>query len=296
MPKTINNLNKNSKIADAAAFAVLLVMIIFPFALRIISQTTALSGPLSHDIGLQWVPFNIFIKRAFSEGMFPLWCPNVFAGFPFAAFSHTGVFYPLSIILHVMDYARAVNYFYPLHLFIAGSGVFTLCKRLGAGTLASFFGSVTYVFSAKPFYFIHFLPATCSNVWAPWFLWAGLCVLLSGKPIHFILTAVFLALQILGGDVESTSYEVLLFIPALFVLTRGRRVSYKRWAAFFSACFLSSMFCMVQLIPLLEYSQHFIRNQGVTFEYFTQRAMVPCRILRTFPSCCRSRRSRRDTV
>lgn len=258
---------------DAACAGILIIMILIPFLVRAAQGLTALSGPLTHDIALQWIPFRMFIDRSLQDGVFPLWATQVFAGFPFAAFSHTGSFYPLGALLLMGDYAGAVNYFYPLHLCIAGLGVYALCRRAGLFPAASLLAALSYVFAGKPFYFIHFLPATCSNAWMPWFIFSALSILITGRAIHFVLAGMFLSLQVLGGDVESTSYGLMFAIPALALLGRGKRVGGGRWLALLLSMALALLLCSIQALPLAEYSRHFIRNQGVTFEFFSQRRL-----------------------
>jgi len=264
---------KTAPFADAVSLSALAAFICVPFIIRAIEGKTALSVPLSHDIILQWVPFRAFIERSISEGMLPLWCPNVFAGFPFAAFSHTSTFYPFSILLHLADYARSVNVFYPFQLLVAGSGVYALCRRSGLSALPSLFAALTYSFTGKPFYFIHFLPAACSNPWMPWTLYAALSLLLSGRARHFLLVAFFTALMVLGGDVESTAYGFLFGAPLLAVLVAHRRGRIEFVVPLLAGLFMSAALCMIQLLPLLNYSSRFVRNQGVTFEYFSQRSL-----------------------
>lgn len=260
--------------ADALALLVLFLLIGAPFITRILLGVTALSAPLTHDIGFQWIPFRLFIKNALAQGVFPLWADQVFAGFPFAAFSHTGVFYPLGWLFLLGDYARVVNYFYPIHLCIAAAGVYALSRRLGLSVVAAWLAALTYVFTGKPFYFIHFLPSVCGNVWVPWFLFSALGVLKKARLRDFLLAGLFLALQVLGGDVESTAYGLLFALPALVVL-RPRTSAFLKTGTLIlvGALVLALLFSLVQLLPLQEYSRHFVRNQGETFAYFSRREL-----------------------
>ncbi|HUT52855.1 MAG TPA: hypothetical protein VM658_05645 [bacterium] len=255
---------------EAGALACLFALIWAPFLWRAAAGLTALSAPLTHDVGFQWIPFKIFMRRALSQGMPPLWAPEVFAGFPFAAFSHTGVFYPPGWLL-LGDYARAVNFFYPLHLCIAGSGVYALCRRLKLGPAAAWFAAFSYVFTGKPFYFIHFLPATCSNAWVPWFLASLVSLVQRGRMAHLWAAAVFLGLQVLGGDVESTSYALLFSAPFLGLVMWRSKAAPARLSAVAASLSLAACLALVQLLPLAELSHVFVRNQGVTFSYFSQR-------------------------
>ncbi len=260
---------------DCLALAILAAMIAAPFLARILCGVSSLSSPLVHDVGFQWIPFRTFIESSWEDGFFPLWCGGTFAGIPFAAFSHTGVFYPPGWLFLLGDYSETVNYFYPLQLFIAASGVFLLCRAIGLPLLGAFFAAVSYVFCGKPFYFIHFLPSTSSNVWIPWFLLAAVCFLQRGKSVWLVLTALFLALQVLGGDIESTAYSFFLSIPIIAVLMRGHSGWLRRVPALLLILVPAGFLCLVQLLPLYEYTHHFIRNQGVTYSYFTKNNLPP---------------------
>jgi hypothetical protein len=257
---------------DAIALAGLAALIFAPFLLRAGQGSSALSLPLNHDIALQWVPFRAFIGRAFAEGYFPLWVSQVFVGFPFAAFSHTGVFYPLAFILDGQNYARSVNWFYPVHIFIAAAGVYSLTRRAGLSAFPAFFAAMTYAFTGKTFYFVHFLPSAMSNPWAPWFLFAAAGLLKRPRLQDLILAGAALALQILGGDVESTAYGLLFGLPAAALLA-GPSDARKHLPALLAALALAGLLAAITLFPLLEYSERFARNQGVTSDYFSQRRL-----------------------
>jgi len=263
---------------DLFAALALLGAISLPFIFRIAGGKSSLSLPLEHDVGFQWIPFRAFIERSFDAGVFPLWSPDVFAGYPFAAFSHAGVFYPLGFLLNLFDYSRAVNLFYPLHLLVAGFGVYALVRRLGLGPAAAWLASISYALCGKPFYFIHFLPATCSNAWTPWLLFAAASFIKRPRGGYLLIAAAAFAMQVLGGDVESTSYGLLF--SALFLIALGRREEFKlRFAPLLiAALFAGAMIAFVQLVPLAELSESFVRNQGVTFEYFSQRKLSPSMI------------------
>ncbi len=262
-----------AKRIDVFYLVFLAALVWAPFIVRICQGLSSLSPPLTHDVGFQWIPFKTFARECFSAGYFPLWCPRVFAGMPFAAFSHTGVFYPPGLVLLAGDYARAVNYFYPAHLCVAAFGVYALCRRSGASPAGSFFGALSYAFTGKPFYFIHFLPAACSNVWAPWLIWSAVGFLRHGRRTDFFLSGLFFCLQVLGGDVESTAYGLAFTALVLPALAPREKLFSARTPALALALGLGALLCMVQLLPLLEYSEHFIRDQGVTFSYFSARKL-----------------------
>jgi len=263
---------RHGRRGDAAALAGLLAFVAAPFLWRLASGMTALATPLQHDIGFQWIPFHDFIRRAYADGVFPLWSPEVFAGFPFAAFSHGSVFYPPGLLFLFGDYARLVNLYYPLHLCIAASGIFILVRALRIGRLPAFAAAAAYVFSGKPFHFIHFLPATQSNCWMPWLL-VGALWAARGRSRGVIVGAATFALAALGGDVESTAYGLVFGAALLVILARDEGLPRRRLLVAAAALAAGAIVAAAQLVPLMELSRWFVRDQGVTFEYFSRREL-----------------------
>ena len=268
-------------------FALVLAAMFLPLYLH---GRSACALPLEHDVGFQWIPFKEFQARSLAQGYFPLWTDHVFAGMPFLAFSHTGVLYPLSPILVVWDYARAVNLFYPLHLFIAGCGLYFLFLRLGQSRPAAWLAAASVIFTGLFFYFVHFLPSTCTIAWSPWLLLALTELARNGKTRWLFLLVASLALQVLGGDVESTVYG-LGFSFAFLLLLRWRDPGFAalRSVPVALALVLGLCLALAQFLPLLEYSHHFIRARGVTYDYYRQRVLPAELVTALFWPCSRLR-------
>jgi|GEM_PF-4835629 len=254
-----------------------IVLIWAPFVVRMIKGTTALAGLLEHDIGFQWIPFKEFTRAVFAQGYFPLWCPYVFAGMPFLAFSHTQVLYPLGWVLTFFDYAKAVNFYYPLHLSLGFIGFYLLLTNLGISRFVSFLVGLSAVLSGKFFYFIHFLPIASSNFWGIWFFYF-LVKLSKESRVKFLLgLSIALMLEILGGDIESTTYQ-LFFTPFFltFILKQREQKIFSRvWLFLFVAILLGILLASAQFLTLFEYSGFFLRSAGYTFEGFESRALSP---------------------
>jgi len=249
-----------------------LILIWLPFIIRAVNGQTALAGLLEYDIGFQWIPFKAFTRFCYQNGYFPLWCPYVFAGMPFLAFSHTQVLYPFGFLLTFFDYARAVNFFYPIHLSIGFLGLYLLLRNLSLRAFPSFLASLGMILSGKFFYFIHFLPSASSNFWGVWFFYF-LVKFARKEKINYLLGASFsLGLQFLGGDFESSAYQ-LFFAPffLLFLWSREKRFNPKLWLGFFFSIFLGLALAGAQFLPLFEYSGFFLRKVGYTFSGFEWR-------------------------
>jgi hypothetical protein len=270
--KVASGLSCSYDLLALSLFALALAAIYLPIALQGLS---ACSPPLTNDVGFQWIPFKEFQARSLSQNYFPLWTPHTFAGMPYLAFSHAGVLYPLGWILALSDYARAVNWFFPLHLWIAACGLYFLFRRLDISRLSAWLASANVIFTGMFYYNIHFLPSLCTLAWAPWLLLALLELDRQGRFPYLALLVLSLALQILGGDVESAFYG-LAFGFLLLLLLRWRQPQFSSLRPFALALglILSLLLVLAQFLPLWEYSHHFIRAQGITFNYY-RPGLVP---------------------
>ena len=169
--------SQNQESRASILYPVIAVLLIWALFLpAIFSGTSTLAGPLEHDIGFQWIPFKEFNRWAIAQGYFPLWNPYVFAGMPFLAFSHSQALYPLGWMLTFFDYAKAVNFFYPIHLSIGFIGLYLLIRNLTVSRFSSALTGLSTVLSVKFFYFIHFLPIASSNFWGNWFFMGGVFI------------------------------------------------------------------------------------------------------------------------
>lgn len=248
------------------------------FMPNFVTGLSALPAVLAHDIGFQWIPFKDYNRWAWSLGCFPLWNPYVFAGMPFLAFSHSAALYPLGWIVTLFDYAKAVNFYYPLHLSIGFLGLYLLLRNLKLGRAPSLLAALSAVLSAKFFYFIHFLPSANSNFWGIWFFFF-LVKMTNRKSAWFVAgMALALALEFLGGDFESTCYQ-LLSAPFFLLALPARRAKLISpvWGLFVIAIALGILLSFAQTLPLAEYSRFFLRSAGFSFGQFESR-MLPAKL------------------
>jgi len=268
---------ENAKARNRGGFFYPLAGIILVWAIflpGVFTGQSALAGLLEHDVGFQWIPFKEYARWAFALGYFPLWCPYLFAGMPFLAFSHTGLLYPPGWLLWIFNYAKAVNFYYPLHLSIGFLGLYFLCRKLGVSRFSSFLAGLSAVLSAKFFHFIHFLPSCNSNFWGIWFFYFMARMSRRRSFSSLLGMALALGLELLGGDFESTAYQ-LFFAPwfMLILLPGRKKILNPAWVLFFIALFLGLLLALVQFLPMFEYSNFFLRKPGFTFAGFEARTL-----------------------
>lgn len=174
------------------------------------------------DISIYYYPNYVFLERAFSQGLWPLWNPSSDAGAPFL------IAYPLDIVMVLLFGAKRTLLLYaPLHVFLAMCGASVLARRLGAGTwgiwaAGSFFGASGYVLST-----VNLLELLHGVAWAPWVLAALLSVFQSGTPRAVAVLAILGALQVstlAAETVLQTALAGLCLMPRLSRLADWRRL------------------------------------------------------------------------
>jgi len=256
-----------------------LVLIWAIFLPGIFAGQSSLAGLLEHDVGFQWIPFKAYNRWAFSLGQFPLWCPYVFAGMPFLAFSHTQVLYPLGWFLTFFDYPKAANFYYPVHLSIGFTGLYFLMRELGISRFGSFLAGLATIVSCMFFYFINFLPIASSNFWAIWFFYFLVKFSCRARLFPLLGISASLFLEIVGGNIEAVSYQ-LFFTPFFLLIVLGprRKIISPVWILLAIFILLGTLLALVQLLPLGEYSKFFIRSAGFTLPGF-QAKTLPAGIL-----------------
>ena len=245
------------------------------FLSRIFANQTSLGLPLVSDIGWQWIPFKEYTHWAFSQGYFPLWCPYLFAGMPFLAFSHTQVVYPLGLLLTFFEYAKAVNFYYPVHLSIGFLGLYLLLRNFSISRFSSLLASFSIILSGKFFYVIHHLPTTTANFWGIWFFYFLVKLAQKKKLSSFFGLSIVFCLELLAGDMEGASYQ-LLFTPFFFLLVIPEKPKLKNplWLILFFSIFMGILLASIQFVPIFEYSAHFVRKVGFSPKYKTYNLLA----------------------
>ncbi|MCW1970433.1 MAG: hypothetical protein KIH69_020175, partial [Anaerolineae bacterium] len=97
------------------------------------------------DLLLYFYPLRDFASAALRAGQLPLWNPYTFMGSPFLANSQVGFFYPFNLLTAWLPAERAIALQIPLHLIIAGLGMYLLARRgMALSRLAAFASALAF--------------------------------------------------------------------------------------------------------------------------------------------------------
>lgn len=206
-------------------------------------------NPILSDVVSQIYQYKMLVIQQIKDGLFPLWNPFMFGGFPLLANVQTAVFNPTNFFYFVFPFLKAWSLQIILQPLLAALFTYTFLRYLKLGKLSSLLGGLTYAFSGF------------SIIWLEWgihsFAVCFLPILLyftarfyEERKIHFgILFSIFLALQIFAGYPQILIYSCLAL--ALFVILK-----YQIWCklTIFWAGFvlLGIVGAGIQLFPTLE--------------------------------------------
>ncbi len=158
--------------------------------------------PERPDFFQQWYPYRLFLAAAWQSGEFPLWCHNLWCGFPLGADPLAGAFYPLNLIFAFLDYSPASTAFHLLHLWLAAGLMLALLREWNCSKLIAWLAALGYALSSPVFQRLDATDYFTAAAWLPGILWLMLSLLRRPRPRALLGLAVLAGLQVLAGDPE----------------------------------------------------------------------------------------------
>jgi len=176
------------------------------------------------DVGLYFLPMQIFLKQNLSAGRLPLWNPLILCGTPYAGNPQTWPLYPITALLPFVSATQFINLTVALHVWIAGLGTYAFARRaLGIGPGPAMLAAITFMFGGQLVSKEQFPNMVQASAWLPWVLFC-LHTLLTRKRVQDALTlGLVLGLQLLAAHVQMTLLTLYLAMAyGVFVLLDGR--------------------------------------------------------------------------
>jgi hypothetical protein len=191
---------RQHRLAGLAMVAILAAVILGPFLPLLLGQATL----FFNDVTELNVPLRHFFGEAWSRGEFPLWCPDVYLGFPLFAEGQAGPLYPPNLLVFALLPAWwAMGVSWVLHLFLAALGTFLFARRFcdsGAALLAGLAYGLTGHLMAHHMH----LNLVQASALLPWVLWFLDRLVSSGRAVDLAGTAMAFGLLALVGHPQST--------------------------------------------------------------------------------------------
>jgi hypothetical protein len=236
--------------------------------------------PIFRDLLLFIVPIKHFLGDHLRRGEIPLWNPWVCLGSPFVAAMHTAVFYPPSALL-LLDLPLGFNLFLLVHYLAALLGMWRLLtEERGFGWMSAAMGSLTFAVGGYMISLLNIPKELHGAAWLPWALLFWMRWLRSESPRDLALTAVAIALQILGGSVESMLMTVALLAAfALHARAPSSAGVLGASAGLAIVVVLAIALTAFQLLPTLEYSLQSGRGAGFSADQVFHWSLQPVSLL-----------------
>ncbi|HLD94357.1 MAG TPA: hypothetical protein VI703_09180 [Anaerolineales bacterium] len=213
------------------------------------------------DLSITHYPNAVFLRQAITEwGQIPFWSPQILSGYPFAANSLSGLWYPLGWLALLFPLPLGFNLAVIFHLLWSGLGMYLLVRAFGRSHESALFGALA--FEALPKVFSHYgaghLTMIYAISWTPWLLLAEVQSWRHAGNFWLRQPGIVLALIMLA-DPRWAAYAGLLW--AVFSLTGSPYRWRVKVAAGIKQTLVATSLAAPMLFPLLEYSQLSTRAQ-----------------------------------
>ncbi|MFC1711848.1 YfhO family protein [Patescibacteria group bacterium] len=218
-------------------------------------------------------PHKAFLLNSLKQGVFPLWNPNMWAGFPEYADSTLGLYNPFNLVYLLFPNLSGITIAALLSYFLAFLGTFLFLKNEGLKKNSALIGAVIFAFSGSMINIsldIIRLNAIC---FLPW-------ILLAIKKKNLFWTTILLSFNILAGQFQHF-YMPQFFIFGYLVFFTKKRLLKKTLLLYFTSLFLSMGLTFFALWPQINFIQHTTRDQA-GLVYNTIWSLHPASLIRFF--------------
>ena len=257
------------RVAQLAVLFVMAALVLWPAP---IDRRILPAGENPADIMISHWPDSLNVQRTFEEdGRLPLWNPTFGAGRPVGGDPLTAMWYPPSLLVHVLSLR---DYFFVLmlgHLVLAGVGTLVLASRvLKLAPLPALVAAIA--FQLAPRMLGHLgaghLTMIQAVAWFPWVAYGcWLAVRMPGWG-SVALTPV-VALLLLSGHPQMVFYAAMMVLPWVGWLlaarwrTRGPQAVARSLGGLVMAGTIAVLLAAIHLVPLVELMGHSTRQNTI---------------------------------
>lgn len=244
-----------SLLAGACLLAVLLV----PLA-RSLGGTERLGF---RDVGHFYTPLYGHLAERERRQWLPLHNPLDELGIPLIGETTTAVFYPPRRLIFwlVAEPETALAWYVFGHLLAAGIAACYAAQRAGADPHGAAFAMLIYPLSGPILFLYSNPPFLVSAAWMPLALAGGLGLLSRFSARDLAITAIALALMVLGGDPQTAANVgvIGLLFAAFTIVRHERRGRLRILASFSGAVALSILLAFPQVVGSLDWALQSVR-------------------------------------
>jgi len=273
----------------AAGWLALIALGAYAFVRHVVADAHGNASPV-----LAFDPFGLYYPMldygfaALRGGRLPLWNPYQLAGVPFLATFYPGLLYPLNVAYLLLPVHVAMGILAAGHVVLAGLAAALYARlALRVSLVAALAAGVVFMLNTYTLWAFSAQNQLYSLPWIPLLLLAVDRTCATRRPEWVAALAAAIALPILGGNLQTLSYEAYAVAPyALVCLWRnadGTRGALRRAALLAAGVVVGLAVSAPQLLPTLELSALSTRSaRGLTVEQIAPFGALPLPTLQQF--------------
>lgn len=227
------------------------------------------------DLHRYFYPLRFYAASCIKNGIFPLWNPYLFSGYPCFSALQLGILYPVSILTYILPFHIGFNLYIVLHFLLAGIFLYLLMSQWKISFTGCLISALSYAFGGYMLSVVDMLTTLSAAVWTPLIFLFFTKALSTQKLKYTILTGITLGIAFLGGE-PSVWYMVsmTLGLYSLFSL----KIYKGAIRTFILALSVSIAFFLPQILPLLEMICYSTRVNGLDISQSISLSLKPCEL------------------
>lgn len=244
------------------------VLIVFPWIAY--WQVGFMVNCMKWDIMDQYFQYRYYMSDALSNGIWPLWQPWQYFGFPFFADPQSGAWYlPAWLLSLFTDYGLVSLHFeWLFHIVAGGTGMYYLLRTIGVAALPALLMGLLFQANGVFVGNAQHLAYVIGMSWLPWVFGSFYSMMKEPTSGRAMLSAFFLHLLLTGG--YPSYFFITFYILGFWWLSeavRGYFFSKKRIEPLLvSSLWMTATFLLLSagyLYAIFEGSQHMPRGEGL---------------------------------
>jgi hypothetical protein len=258
----------------------LLVPVFLPVHKVLVAHPDQILG--GKDIRFDYA-YEVLNRAALGEGKIPFWNPYMYCGVPHFANNNALVLYPITVLLRPLSIQQAHFWFVLLHIWIAGFGVFRLCRTLGSSRTAALLAGIGFMLGGQfaPKIYGGHMTFISTAAWIPWVMLFAVRSAARGGLWPHPMLPVCLTLGYLAGSTQLVIYT--LAVLGTYYLVRVVEAVIRRHRARAGELAVQSTLSVLlflalsafQFLPMREMYAEAGRTGGLSYETVTKGSLHP---------------------
>ncbi len=250
----------------------------------------AQSGFLVADHLWQHYPWADLLWKSVHQFKLPFWTPLIQCGFPIAAESQIGVFYPINLLLYfLLPIQWAHSYMNLIHFLLSGLGMYFYARQIGLKPVGSFIAAFLFLFGASYGGAYYSITSLKTIAWFPWGLFLFEKVYQEWKRHYFIYLSFVFAFSLIAGYMQIGILCLFMFaiyaLLRVFLFPEQGKNNFNFWVKMGLGLTAAGLFAILLALPQmwLTFKLAMLSNrEGLVEEYAYVGSMFPGAVVTTF--------------